>query len=98
MSKKFCDSVSFALMMVLVFVLGSLAHSTLFETYDEADTYWYLHWIDIHRHFDVQRQVGIYSIEHIHLAALAAMIFISFCVTWILAKILRHYRKRHNPA
>lgn len=80
-------------MTVLIFVLGSLFHSTQFESNDQMDSYWYLHWIDIHRHFDGQQQTAVYSVEHIHFVALAVLIFISLFVTWVLAMALRYYRK-----
>jgi len=93
MTKHFRDSVSFAVMSVLIFIFVSLFKSEINESEDDVDTYWILHWIDLHRHFDIHRNCGIYSFEHIHIGILTALIVTSFCLTWILSKVLRHKAK-----
>ena len=92
-TKQIQDLVSFAAMSVLIFVLVSLSHSEIFESYDAVDTIWNLHWIDCHRRFDVHQNAGIYSFENLRPEILWSLTALSLCLTWILSKVLHRLRK-----
>jgi hypothetical protein len=94
MLKPLPKIVSFVAMAALVFIFVTLAGSTMVESEDAVDTGWSLHWIDLHRHFDIHRGAGIYSVERIDAGTLTIFVLISVGLTWILSRLLARVRQK----
>ena len=94
MLKSLPKFVSFVAMAALLFILATLAGSTIIESENEVDTGWSLHWIDLHRHFDIHRGVGIYSVQRIDVGTLIIFILISAGLTLIFSRLLAKLRQK----
>ena len=92
MTKPLPKIVSFVVMTTLVFIFVTLAGSTIGESEDEVDSSWSLHWIVLHRQFDIHRNAGVYSVERVDVGTLVVFIFISIGLTWILSRLLARFR------
>jgi hypothetical protein len=83
MSKKIQDSVSFAVMSVLVFIVLTLSRTALTGMGGGARiTYFHLHWIVL------RSDMWSISVSHIYFGMLAALVAASLVTTWILSRIL----------
>ena len=96
MRKPLPKIASFVVMAILVFMVATLAGSTIVESEDAVDSGWSLHWIDLHRHFDIHRGAGVYSVERIDVGTLVVFIFTSIGLTWILSKLLARFRMKRG--
>jgi hypothetical protein len=94
MLKSLLKIVSFALMAASLFILATLAGSTIYESQWGEDSSWTLHWIHLHRHNEV------YSVEHIYVGELVIFLCGSVCLAWILSGVLARLRARkgHHEA
>jgi len=88
--------VSFVVMAALVFIFATLAGSTVGESEDAIDSSWSLHWINLHRHFDIHRGAGVYSVERVDVGRLVIFVLVSIGLTWILSKLLARFRMKRG--
>jgi energy-coupling factor transporter transmembrane protein EcfT len=84
MSKQFRDSVSFAVMAVLMFVVVSLSCTLLTGSSGAGIRYLDLHWIVFRA--DLYQ---VFTIWCIYKGKLAAVVAISICLTWALSVVLK---------
>ena len=82
MTKRTRDSISFAVMAVLVFILSQFFLSSSVSTGPNEDLS--LGWLDFHRHgFN-------WSVGQFHFGPLIVEAILSIAFTWALSKALRH--------
>ncbi|MCX6904113.1 MAG: hypothetical protein NTW03_11695 [Verrucomicrobia bacterium] len=84
MTKRFRDSVSFAVMAALVFIGLSLSFTFLFGSSRTGTRYLHLHWIVLREDL-----AQVLTVAHIDIGKLLALIALSLFVTWVLSKLLK---------
>lgn len=90
MTKRFQDSVSFAVMAVLVFFVLSLSHTALTGSSGAGIRYFHLHWIV------VRQDIWNTSVSRIYTGTLVALIVSSLCLTWVLSRVLKMLRNKQS--
>jgi hypothetical protein len=90
MTKRFQDSVSFAVMTILIFIVVSLSSTFLSGSSGAGVRYLDLHWIVLREDL-----AQVLTVWHIYTGTLVALIAVSFCLTWILSRVLKvlHQKK-----
>jgi hypothetical protein len=90
MNKRFQHYVSFAVMSILIFIVLTLSFTSLTGSSGNGIRYLNLHWIVFRENF-----YQVLTVADFHIRALAILIVASFCMTWILSKILEvlHHKK-----
>jgi len=95
MPRNFRDSVSFAVMAALIFVLATLLNSDV-SSPNRVDSVWSFYWINLYRHLDARVNAGFsYSFVGLRVNALVGMVAFSISLTWILSRVLQ-WRRRHE--
>jgi hypothetical protein len=92
MSKHFRDSISFAVMAVLIFAGISLSKTSLTGSSGNGIRYLDLHWIVFRANL-----YQVFTVAHFYHGKLAALVAISICLTWVLSwvlKVLHHKKSR----
>jgi hypothetical protein len=93
MSKQIQDSVSFAVMTILLFTVLSLSYTSLTGSPGAGIRYLHLHWIVLRE--DIAQ---VLTVKHIYGGRLAALVAISFCLTWVLSRILKALHHKESRA
>jgi hypothetical protein len=81
MAKNLKQSISFVVMAVLVFILAHFLLYSSFSTGPNQDVSF--GWLQLHRH------ANDWSIQHVNVGVLAAVVGLAILLTWVLSKILR---------
>ncbi len=89
LNRRFQDSVSFAVMTILIFIVLSLSFTSVTGSSGAGIRYLDLHWIV------VRQDAWNTSVSHIYTGSLAALFASSFCVAWVLSRVLKvlHHKK-----
>lgn len=89
MRERMQDSVSFAVISLLVFVVFSLSFTSLTGSSGAGIRYLHLHWIV------VRQDVWHTSVSHFSAGTLTALIAASLALTWALSRLLiaLHHKK-----
>jgi predicted histidine transporter YuiF (NhaC family) len=90
MTKIIRDFISFCVMATLIFVVISLSFTSVTGSSGAGIRYWNLHWIV------VRQDIWNTSLSHIYTGTLAVLIAFSFCLTWVLSKLLKVLHAKKN--
>jgi len=91
MTRRFQDSVSFAVMTILICIVLTLSNTFLSGSSGAGIRYLDLHWIILRE--DLAQAL---TVVHIYTGTLAALIAVSLCLTWILSRVLKALRQKKS--